>query len=71
MRKQLLTDNEDLAWLLDVHIKQDVPVFRAAIIHGNEDCPERIELFEANEPLITDEPIAAFVLTDDLDYRRV
>jgi hypothetical protein len=38
---------EDMAWLADVH----TPLARAylcAILHGNEDAPNKVELFAAN-----------------------
>jgi hypothetical protein len=52
MDTTVLDRREDLEWLRDVH---GVDIFTekgkravCAIIHGNEDCPERVELFDRN-----------------------
>ena len=41
----------DLQWLRDTHLKNaiDLPIFTIAIIRGNEDCPESIELYVTND----------------------
>lgn len=38
---------EDLEWLQDTHLKGRVfaHIYSVAILHGNEDCPYRIDLF--------------------------
>lgn len=40
----ILDTKEDLEWLSEVHCKI-ANSYKIAIIHGNEDCPERIELY--------------------------
>lgn len=66
MKLQLLNDNEDLAWLLDTHLKDvgDTPVFRSAIVFGNEDCPQEIALYSSHMPLVSEFPIARYLYTD-------
>lgn len=44
MKQTLLQSAEDLEWLRDVH-KVWVDACAVAILYGNEDCPERVELF--------------------------
>ena len=61
MREQFLNDPEDLAWLRDVHVGDIKIKFESAIIHGNEDAPEKIELYAAVEPLVTDLPVAIII----------
>ena len=68
---RLYNDNEDCAWLLDTHLKSfTVPVFRSFVLHGNEDCPQTIELFESFNPLLGENPVARFDLLNDLTYQR-
>lgn len=52
MNTTILENKEDLEWLRDVH---GVDIFKdngkravCAIVHGNEDCPEKVELFDRN-----------------------
>ena len=45
MRYAILKSRSDLAWLHDVH-GVDIKGVKLAVIHGNEDSPERVELFE-------------------------
>lgn len=53
MRQTFLESNEDLKWLFDVHAKglspQEKQRTKVAILFGNEDAPERIELYERND----------------------
>ena len=43
----MLTSPDDFQWLLEGHLKGcTVPPFTVAEIHGNEDWPERITLYE-------------------------
>jgi len=60
MAEQLLNTVEDMEWLLDVHVPNDLAISwkpRAAVIHGNEDCPDQIDLYPRQEPLYTDTPL--------------
>jgi len=49
---------EDMDWLFEVHLpyRRDHDQWQSAVIHGNEDCPERIELYASADPLYTDQP---------------
>ena len=59
MQKQLLNTQEDIDWLFDVHLV-DFPLWRirtkSFILEGNEDAPKSVELYESQEPLVTDCP---------------
>lgn len=66
---------EDIQWLKDTHLKdgnrvdaQPLPAFASFTIEGNEDCPKKIDLFEKEEPLYIDKPIASFLLNDFGQY---
>lgn len=62
MRQTYLDDDESRDWLLDVHCASLTPAQRqrirasksAFVIHGNEDAPERIDIYASNEPLYSD-----------------
>ena len=70
MNTTILEDKQDLEWLRDVH---GVDIFKdsgrnqgravCAIIHGNEDCPERVELFDRNH--YKAKPFRVYVLNEE------
>lgn len=67
--------NEDCAWLLDTALRgYEVPIFRSFVLHGNEDCPQTIELYTVANPNHDVPPIVRFDLVtgaDDLPtYQR-
>lgn len=69
-------DNEDCAWLLDTALRgYEVPIFRSFVLHGNEDCPLTIELYDSVDPTIDDQPVARFDLITGADnlatYQRM
>jgi hypothetical protein len=48
---------DSIAWAFSEHIKEtDTGEFNSALLYGNEDAPERIELYRTSEPLV-DTPI--------------
>jgi hypothetical protein len=52
-----LNDPSDVQWLKDTHLKgREYPNFASFILHGNEDDPNKLELFEAAEALVSDVP---------------
>ena len=57
--ESLLNTPEDCDWLRDTHLRH-LPAnserleFAAAVIRGNEDCPQEIELYVSSEPRVTD-----------------
>ncbi len=52
MQRTLISTPEDMKWLADVHGIIAV----TAILCGNEDCPDRVEAFDTECPMITDTP---------------
>lgn len=58
MKIQFLNDPSDCDWLRDTALKGcPLPsgyVFNSFVIYGNEDCPERVDLYESADPLYTD-----------------
>lgn len=44
---KFLETAEDMAWLAEVH-HTGAAAYACAILHGNEDAPERIELYARN-----------------------
>lgn len=55
MRIQFMNDAESIQWLKDVHVGEKIQ-FESAIVYGNEDAPDKIELFTAMEPDYRDMP---------------
>jgi len=51
---------EDCQWLRDVHAK-GAPEFASFVLHGNEDAPDSLVLYAAEEPNWTDMPVAVYV----------
>lgn len=43
-----LETSGDLRWLRDVHNIPDACLFAAAILYGNEDDPDKVELYRDN-----------------------
>lgn len=56
MTQTFLNTQEDMAWLIEVHLanRPEFKQFKSAILYGNEDSPEKVELFFDSDPLITD-----------------
>ena len=48
---------DDCQWLREVHLQdtQHRP-FQSFVLHGNEDAPDTVDLYEPREPLATDKP---------------
>jgi hypothetical protein len=48
---------EDCQWLIETHLggRTDLK-FGAFVLHGNEDCPDKVDLYADANPLHTDEP---------------
>ena len=48
---------DSIAWALEQHVNiPDTGEFSVAVLHGNEDAPERIEFYRAKEPLVDAPP---------------
>jgi len=56
MRQQFLNDPEDCQWLRDTALRgvQGIKPFQSFILYGNEDCPERLDLYASQDPLYSD-----------------
>jgi hypothetical protein len=54
--------SEDVSWLKETHLKNGVHEFASFILYGNEDYPDRIDLYLSSDPMYTDPPL---VLTRD------
>jgi hypothetical protein len=60
-----INDKEDMGWLKDVHVKNLPNTAKSAIIYGNEDCPDKVEIFDSEKPHYQDKPIMTLVIDDD------
>jgi hypothetical protein len=70
MRIVHLNKLADLNWLCDTHLKNlSPPAFRSCMLHGNEDCPDKLELYDTRDPLITTKPVIVYLLQEDLTYK--
>ena len=51
-REQFLNETSDVKWLKETHLRgiSGVPKFRSFIIFGNEDYPDKVQLFTAKNP---------------------
>ncbi len=57
MRTIFLNTPEDCQWLRDTCLGGRTDwKFESFILYGNEDAPEKVDLYPMAEPLITDEP---------------
>jgi len=69
MRQTFITAanaEDDFQWLFDAHIKDPALArCRSAVIHGNEDGPDKIEVWFADYPLAYERPAAVFVRNED------
>lgn len=55
---------DSIAWAFESHVKQrDTMIYNFALLHGNEDCPEKIE-FWSNEPDFDTPADYVYVRTD-------
>ena len=68
-RETLINSSDDMKWLRDVHLPRLPSKYRAAVIVGNEDYPDRIEVYERRDPLVTDAPVV-FVADEEGVFRE-
>jgi hypothetical protein len=65
---QFLNAPADIEWLFDVHLS-DYPLWRdrtkSFILYGNEDCPQRVELFESSDPTVSEKPFMIHAFRSD------
>jgi hypothetical protein len=60
MSEQFINTADDMDWLFEVHVGNNLAISwkpRSAVLFGNEDCPERIDLYPRKNPLVTDTPL--------------
>ena len=56
-RQAVINTAEDMRWLREVHLPRLPAKYKSAIIVGNEDFPDRIEVYARRDPLVTDVPV--------------
>jgi hypothetical protein len=58
-----LSTDEDIQWLFDTHLNRIArPEWvRFVILHGNEDCPSKVELYDVEEPNFDSKPVFTIV----------
>jgi hypothetical protein len=66
-KQTFLCDPSDVQWLLDTHlapsnVDQPVPAFESFMLAGREDRPDRLDLFDEQEPRYYALPIAVYYL---------
>jgi hypothetical protein len=63
---------DDIDWLKCTHLSGKIlPEFNSFIQHGNEDCPEKIELFSDANPHVKTKPCVVFELRDEPQFHYV
>ena len=71
MKELFLNHIDDIGWLLSTHLKgQNPPVFNSFIISGNEDCPDKVELFKKLMPHYRNKPIATYKANENGDLEK-
>ena len=51
MKQTFMNSPEDILWLLNTHLKDWLPPpFKSFILYGNEDAPERLDLYASQDP---------------------
>lgn len=60
MKLQYCDSPEDIEWLKSTHLKNAsfVLEFGAFVLHGNEDAPERVDLYPTASPNWNEQPIS-------------
>ena len=61
MKTKFLSSTADLSWLKETHLKELSPIYKYALLFGNEDCPEKIEVYKTND--VKETPVT-FIYTD-------
>ena len=57
MVQKFINDPEDMRWLRDVHLPSLGTRYKSAVIYGNEDWPDKIEVYFSHDPAVTDRPL--------------
>lgn len=61
MQTLLTNDLNDCQWLSEVHLPAGHPEFKAFELHGNEDAPDKVILYDHPDPTIFSEPVATYI----------
>jgi hypothetical protein len=56
-RSNFISGTEDMNWLRDVHLPGLSKKFKSALIFGNEDSPDRIQVYHLEDPNVYDQPV--------------
>lgn len=73
MKETFINSDEDMTWLRDVHLPNLPHSYKSAVIFGNEDYPDQIEVYEKRDPEVSDRPVT-YQPDDtkrDLVYRKI
>lgn len=70
-RWQFINSAEDMQWLRDVHKVDKDKHCSSAVIHGNEDYPEQIDLYISPDPRYSETPDAIMKPNENGDYVMV
>ncbi|MDO8691481.1 MAG: hypothetical protein Q7R39_15990, partial [Dehalococcoidia bacterium] len=65
---KFIEGEEDMDWLRDVHLHGLDKKYKFAVLYGNEDWPERIEVYEKND--VNETPLV-FTSDDEGNFSRV
>jgi hypothetical protein len=65
MKIEFLNALEDIGWLQTTHLKMFSLSFNSFIIYGNEDCPQKVEIFKRINPTVNSKPMCVFI--SDID----
>lgn len=66
LKQTFLSGPVNCLWLRETHLRHlSLPEFDSAVLYGNEDCPERVELYSLESPTIHDTPIETYTMDDD------
>lgn len=78
MKANILNSRLDRQWLRETHLKPAnlpagyaLPLWRCALLDGNDDCPQAIHLFADENPAFDADPVAILRLQDDGTYKPV
>jgi hypothetical protein len=53
----LINSRQDMKWLKEVHLPRLSRRFKSAILHGNEDCPNKVEVYRSDKPSISSKKV--------------
>lgn len=70
MAEVFINTGVDMKWLRDVHLPGLAKVFKSALMRGNEDSPDEIEVYASNHPSV-DDPKVVFKPNESGLYRPV